>query len=564
MYELRDSGLFYTPTTDSEPRFLCGPIQVLGISRGDDGTKDYGLLVEWKNLDGICIRKLIPRRRIMNDKSNFVKELLLDTGLVISSRKGVWEPIISYLIQARPKQRYKSSAQAGWLNNSFVTPNWCVSNGAEKVIYSGNKSNEFLSTSGTVSSWQKEVGSLCINNPILAFTVCVGLSAPLLHWLNWPSSGVHLFGKSKISKTTILILAASLYSGTNFYYTWRATENGLEATAVEHNDLLLCLDELHQAPPEVVDQSIYTLANGLSKMRSNKTITQDDIKNWRLLYLSTGEMGLEEKLAPIQKGVKAGQEIRFLEVPVQRKYGAYDELYGHETMNDFSDSIWKAVKENHGTVIPKWIEYLSLIDDLSGLLAYRVHELRDKWQISKDNNHGSQVLEAAKRFALFGVAGEIAISAGLMPWPKGFGEHSAKIAFESWLEMRGSSNDSEDEKLLKEIPIALKRWRSKLLPEGQPLNDNYGYALDLDGKQAWFLTRQAFQDGLGIRYKQHISQAVKFMEEKSWMETSEGRDTFKRVVDGGPKGGRYYKVIPHRITEELALDKALSRAAFPC
>jgi len=415
MFELRDSGLFYTPTTDSESRFLCGPIQVLGISRGDNGTKDYGLLVEWKNLDGICIRKLIPRRRIMNEKSNFVKELLLDTGLVISSRKGVWEPIISYLIQARPKQRYKSLAQAGWLNNSFVTPSWCVSNGAEKVIYSGNKSNEFLSTSGTVSSWQKEVGSLCINNPILAFTVCVGLSAPLLHWLNWPSSGVHLFGKSKISKTTILILAASLYSGTNFYYTWRATENGLEATAVEHNDLLLCLDELHQAPPEVVDQSIYTLANGLSKMRSNKTITQDDIKNWRLLYLSTGEMGLEEKLAPIQKGVKAGQEIRFLEVPVQRKYGAYDELYCHKTMNDFSDSIWKAVKENHGTVMPKWIEYLSSIDDLLGLLAYRVHELRDKWQISKDNNHGSQVLEAAKRFALFGVAGEIAISAGLMP-----------------------------------------------------------------------------------------------------------------------------------------------------
>ncbi len=433
MFELRDSGLFYTPTTDSESRFLCGPIQVLGISRGDNGTKDYGLLVEWKNLDGICIRKLIPRRRIMNEKSNFVKELLLDTGLVISSRKGVWEPIISYLIQARPKQRYKSSAQAGWLNNSFVTPSWCVSNGAEKVIYSGNKS-----------------------------------------------------------------------------------------------------------------------------------ITQDDIKNWRLLYLSTGEMGLEEKLAPIQKGVKAGQEIRFLEVPVQRKYGAYDELYSHKTMNDFSDSIWKAVKENHGTIMPKWIEHLSSIDDLSGLLAYRVHELRDKWQISKNNNHGSQVLEAAKRFALFGVAGEIAISAGLMPWPRGFGEHSAKIAFESWLEMRGSTNDSEDEKLLKEIPSALKRWRSKLLPEGQPLNDNFGYALDLDGKQAWFLTRQAFLEGLNIKYKQQISQAVKFMEEKSWMETSEGRDTFKRVVDGGPKGGRYYKVIPHRITEELALDEALSRAALPC
>jgi len=127
--------------------------------------------------------------------------------------------------------------------------------------------------------------------------------------------------------------------------------------------------------------------------------------------------------------------------------------------------------------------------------------------------------------------------------------------------MRGSYNDSEDEKLLKEIPIALKRWRNKLLPEGQPLNDNYGYALDSDGKQAWLLTRQAFLEGLNIKYKQQISQAVKFMEEKYWMETSEGRDTFKRVVDGGPKGGRYYKVIPHLITEELALDEPLSHVS---
>ena len=129
--------------------------------------------------------------------------------------------------------------------------------------------------------------------------------------------------------------------------------------------------------------------------------------------------------------------------------------------------------------------------------------------------------------------------------------------------MRGSSNDSEDEKLLKEIPIALKRWRSKLLPEGQTLNDNYGYAIDLDGKQAWLLTRQAFLEGLSIKYKQQISQAVKFMEEKFWMETSEGRGTFKKVIAGGPPGGRYFKVLPQQIVADLALDEALSKVYFP-
>lgn len=75
MFELRETGLFYIPTTDSEPRFLCGPIQVLGISRGGNSTRDYGLLVEWKNLDGICIRKLIPRRHIINDQGAYSLQL---------------------------------------------------------------------------------------------------------------------------------------------------------------------------------------------------------------------------------------------------------------------------------------------------------------------------------------------------------------------------------------------------------------------------------------------------------------------------------------------------------
>ncbi|MDN3406826.1 DUF927 domain-containing protein [Pseudoalteromonas sp. APC 3218] len=562
MFELRDSGLFYSPTTDSEPRFLCGPIQVLGIARGGNSTRDYGLLVEWKNLDGICIRKLIPRRHIINDQGKVLKELLVDTGLELSSRKGIWDPIISYLIQARPEKRYKSATQTGWLNNSFVTPSWCISNGDEQVIYSGTKEADFLSSAGTLSSWQKEVGSLCINNPLLAFTVCTGLCAPLLHWLNWPSCGVHLFGKSKASKTTTLIMAASLYSGTDFYYAWRSTANGLEAIAVEHNNLLLCLDELHQVDPEVVDQSIYTIANGMSKSRSNKDGSQSQRKKWRLIFLSTGEMGLEEKLSSIHKGVKAGQEIRFLEVPIQRQHGAYDDLYGHNNMNDFSESIWKAVNENHGTVMPQWVEHLSTIDDLPTLLNRNIKTMLAHWEITKENN-GNQVIEAAKRFALHGVSGELATLAGLMPWPKGLAEKSAKEAFDAWLEIRGSSSDSEDDKLIKQLPYALKLWRRKLLPEGKFLGDNYGYAIEKDGQLAWFVTRDAFMEGLKVSYRNDISHTIKLMCKNHWLESREGRGTFKKVIAGGPPGGRYFKVLPQQIVADLALDKALSQVYFP-
>src|SRR5690606_38017143 len=168
---------------------------------------------------------------------------------------------------------------------------------------------ELMSLKGSLESWQTSVAPLCLNNPMLIFSICSGLAAPLLYWLNWPSCGVHLFGKSKIAKTTVLNLAASLYSNQDYVYSWRSTANGLEIIASTHNDMLLCLDELHQVNAEDVDQSIYMLANGMSKIRSNQDGSLGEKRKWRLLYLSTGEVGLEEKLSTIQKNVKAGQEI---------------------------------------------------------------------------------------------------------------------------------------------------------------------------------------------------------------------------------------------------------------
>src|SRR5690606_15404773 len=138
-----------------------------------------------------------------------------------------WENIITFLNQSLPKARLVSSPQTGWLNRSFITPDWCISKENEPVIYSGSRT-ELMSSKGSLESWQTSVAPLCLNNPMLIFSICSGLAAPLLYWLNWPSCGVHLFGKSKIAKTTVLNLAASLYSNQDYVYSWRSTANGLE------------------------------------------------------------------------------------------------------------------------------------------------------------------------------------------------------------------------------------------------------------------------------------------------------------------------------------------------
>ncbi|MEN3159502.1 hypothetical protein ABC502_14070 [Alkalimonas sp. NCh-2] len=151
----------------------------------------------------------------------------------------------------------------------------------------------------------------------------------------------------------------------------------------------------------------------------------------------------------------------------------------------------------------------------------------------------------------------------MLPWPTGTAEEAAQIAFEAWPDTRGSNVDSEDKKIEKHLPIALKRWRKKLLPEGRPLQDQYGYIIQEKNIQAWYLTRDAFKEGLELNFKNQVSQSVQYMASQGWMETSEGRDTFKRVIPGGPAGGRYFKVLPHNIVSDLALDEILSQPILP-
>jgi putative DNA primase/helicase len=553
MYEQRTNGL-YISNKNAEFEFLCGPIKVLAITRDSENRHSYGRLIEWTNIDNKVIRHVFQGKQLLNDNGRQLKEVLVDSGLHTSSRRYTWDLIFTYINQTIPNERLICSVQTGWLNNSFITPDWCIGNENEPVIYAGDKQN-LLMSKGTLTDWQQHVAPLCQQNPMLIFAICTGLAAPLLQKLNWQSCGFHLYGKSKIAKTTVLNLAASLYSDSDFSYSWRSTANGLEVIAATHNDLLLCLDELHQAQAEDVDQAVYMLANGISKIRSNKESTFATKSKWRLLYLSTGEIGLEEKLSSIQKNIKAGQEIRFIEVPATREHGIYDQLHQYASIQQFSKAIWDATKQCHGTFIPEWIKKLTELDNLDRRLGDEVDAYQNSW-IAK--NAGNQVKEVTKRFALLAAAGELAITLGLLPWPKGEVERSIRLTYNTWVDNRSSEADSEDEKIVVKLPIAMKRWRSQLIQPGKKLEKKHsGYSLVSETGTTWLLTREAFIQGLDIRYSNQVVQIARALKEKGWLVNNENRLTFKKYIEGGLAGGRYYKLLVDEIVNDLELDRDL-------
>lgn len=112
--------------------------------------------------------------------------------------------------------------------------------------------------------------------------------------------------------------------------TYRATANGLEGTAALHNDRILCLDELSQCVPQEAGQVIYMLDNGMSKGRANQQGLAKKQVTWRLVFLSNGEEGLAQLLREIGKRVKAGQEVRLIEIPADTNiHGLFENLHGY-------------------------------------------------------------------------------------------------------------------------------------------------------------------------------------------------------------------------------------------
>jgi len=126
-------------------------------------------------------------------------------------------------------------------------------------------------------------------------SVATALAAPLLYLAGAESGGLHLVGGSSLGKTTALDVAGSVCGGggvRGYVLQWRATANGLEGVAAAHCDALLCLDELSQVTPQAAGETAYMLTNGTGKTRATKQGAARKPAEWRILFLSTGEITL--------------------------------------------------------------------------------------------------------------------------------------------------------------------------------------------------------------------------------------------------------------------------------
>ncbi len=441
-----------------DPRrlWVCRPLYVRAITRDERG-EGWGRLLEWTDPDGVAHRWAAPMT-LLSGSGEALRTELHRLGLEVSTNPEARRRLLEYLMHSAPKARARSVTRTGWTAGGvFVLPDRTIGEGAEPVIFQAETADgPGFAERGTLEGWRGGVAALAAGNSRVVFAICCAFAAPLLELAGDESGGFHLRGSSingsSSGKTTTQRAAASVCGSADFVGRWRGTDNGLEGAAEQHNDSLYLLDELAQQDPRSAGEAAYLLANGAGKARAARTGEARAVKRWRLLFLSSGEIGLAEHMSEAGKKAKAGQEVRMAEIPADAGagHGVFETLHDHSDGAAFARALTDASTEHHGTAFPAFIE--AVIRDRAELPG-AIKKLRGAFvdAVLSGLQPSGQVRRVAARFGLVAVAGELATGYGVTGWREGEARQAAETCFHAWLQARGTVGSAEQADLLGQV-----------------------------------------------------------------------------------------------------------------
>jgi uncharacterized protein (DUF927 family) len=339
----------------------------------------------------------------------------------------------------------------GWHGDVFVFPNGAYgSSSNEKLILQGAIALEHtFKVSGSLADWNEQVARFAVGNSRLILAISAAFATTLIGPCAAESGGVHFRGASSIGKTTLLRVAGSVWGGgepAGYVRSWRATANGLEGVALAHCDALLCLDEMSQLPAKDAGEVAYMLANGAGKPRATRDGGVRRAARWRLLFLSSGEIGLADKVAEsgTRRRSTAGQQVRIVDVPADADadLGIFENLRDLETADLLSRRLQAAAHANYGTPIRSFLN--AIVGDLDRVRGAVAGHVAAFVAAHVPEGADGQVLRVAQRFGLIAAGGEVAVAAGVITtWEEGEATAGAARCFEDWLAARGGVEPSE-------------------------------------------------------------------------------------------------------------------------
>lgn len=516
-FVLDKNGVFYC---DEENKlWICSKLEVIALTR-DDRSENWGRLLQLEDADKRVHLWAMPMQMLKGNGEELCGELLR-LGLQIAPGSRYRKLLLEYITTIKTEHRALCVNRTGWYHNVFVLPDCTFGETSDKVIYQAETLVKDYKQSSSLENWQQHVAKICVGNSRLVLAVSCAFAAMLLHFIGAESGGIHFVGESSSGKTTALRVAASVYGAPDYLSRWRATTNGLEALAALRSDTLLILDELAQVDPKEAGEIAYMLANGMGKARAGRTGTARSRYEWRLLFLSAGEINLAQHMREAGKSIKAGQEVRLVDIPADTGsgFGIFENLHNSPSPAALSKAFLDATTQHYGVAAYEFLKQITSAQNLEQI-PQLLKTLREEFLTANLSEKASgQVHRVCERFALIAIAGEIATYYGITGWTTGEAQQAAQKCFQAWVEHRGGVGNQERVAILSQVRSFFELHGESRFTEWDNLNsrtlNRAGFKKTENGITNFYVLPETFRKDIcaGIEHRN----VLKLLLEENWL-----------------------------------------------
>ncbi|MEG8605539.1 DUF927 domain-containing protein [Klebsiella pneumoniae] len=451
--------------------WLCSALEVIGT--GIDDSKTRYLILRWRPFGskGDTVQA-IPFADI-GEREGW--RTLKAGGVNVTTKSGLRATLADWLQSCANGEVWRIAHATGWQCGAYIMPDGeIIGTPDQPVLFNGRSSAASgYTTSGTVESWRDSVGRLAFGNYSMMTGVAAALAAPLIGLAGADGFGIHLYEQSSAGKTTTANVASSLYGNPDVLrLTWYGTALGLANEAAAHNDALMPLDEIGQgADPVEVYKSAYALFNGTGKLQGAKEGGNRDLKRWRTVAISTGEMDLETFIASAGRKAKAGQLVRLLNIPMRRAVRFHE----HANGKHHADALKDAYQHHHGVAGREWVKWLA---DHQHEAVVAVRAAEERWRSLIPPDYGEQVHRVGARFAILEAA--LLLGKVITGWDEQTCRDAIQYSYNAWLREFGTGN-KEHQQIIEQTEAFLNAYGMSRFapfpydPTSLPISNMAGY-----------------------------------------------------------------------------------------
>ncbi|EBY3919935.1 DUF927 domain-containing protein [Salmonella enterica subsp. enterica serovar Kibi] len=476
--EARADGLYWvTPKIDRQSgevtrpgQWLCDPVEVVGI--GADDFERF-LILRWTPAGTHAAHlEAIPTRDI-GEREGWSR--LRAGGLSVTAKSHLRATLADHLLRSGTGELWHITSLTGWQYGAYIMPDGeIIGDAGKKVMFYGRSAAASgYSQAGTAQSWRENVAALVAGNPSMVLGVAAALAAPLVGLAGADGFGVHFFQQSSAGKTTTANIASSLYGNPDLLrLTWYGTALGIANEAQAHNDALMPLDEVGQgSDARAVATSAYTLFNGVGKLQGAKDGGNRELKRWRTVAISTGEMDIETFLTAGGLKPKAGQLVRLLNVPLEKA----TVFHGLPSGKAHADALRTACMAHHGAAGREWVQWLANHQQEAREAA---DAARERWRGLIPESHGEQVHRVGERFAVMEAA--LLLAENITGWDPQACRDAIQHNFNAWVKEFGTGN-KEHQQIIEQAEAFLNAYGLSRFapveysPGDLPISELYGY-----------------------------------------------------------------------------------------